>query len=198
EMIIQFANQVMMDTWGKGNDVIGKLYTEVLPELMNQEIFEQVRQVYETGIPFHAKNQRVDLVVSGQLQPFYFNYSFTPVFDGDGNIYGVMNTAADVTDLNKAHKKAKESEQNLRNVILQAPVAMCILRGPEHVVEIANDRMYEIWGKTPEDMLGKSLFEGLPEAKGQGIERLLDDVYKTGKTFKAFDLPISLPRRGGL
>ncbi len=198
EMLIQFANQSIMDAWGKGNDVIGKLYTDILPELENQEIFNQVQQVYNTGIPFHAKDQQVDLVIDGKLQPFYFNYSFTPVFDGDGSVYGVMNTAADVTDLHMAHKKMKESEQNLRNVILQAPVAMCMLKGPENVVEIANERMYEIWGKSKEQVQGKPIFEGLPEAKGQGLEDLLNAVYSTGKTFIAHEVPVSLPRENGI
>jgi PAS domain S-box-containing protein len=65
EMRIQFANQSIKDVWGKGNEVEGKLYSEVLPELANQNIYEQLDEVYSTGIPFHAKRQRVDLVVNG-------------------------------------------------------------------------------------------------------------------------------------
>jgi PAS domain S-box-containing protein len=99
EMRIQLANQTMLDTWGKGNDVIGKLYSEILPELVDQSIFEQLDGVYTTGVPFHANNQRVDLVIDGELKVFYFKYSFTPLFDIEGNVYGVMNTAANVTDL---------------------------------------------------------------------------------------------------
>lgn len=194
EMRIQFANQTILDTWGKGNDVIGRLYSEVLPELDNQEIFEQLDGVYTTGIPFHAKNQRVDLVVDGKLQPFYFNYSFTPLYDSAGKVYGVMNTAADVTDLNLAHRKIEESEKNLRNIILQAPVAMCILMGPQHVVEIANDRMFELWGRQSEDLLHKPIFKGLEEVKAQGFEELLHKVYTTGETVSAYGLPVTLPR----
>lgn len=108
EMRIQFANQNIIDVWGKGNNVIGKLFSEILPELDNQQIFEQLDNVYTTGIPFHAKNQRVDLVVDNILQSYYFNYSFTPLFDADGTVYGVMNTAAEVTDLNLAKLKIEE------------------------------------------------------------------------------------------
>ena len=120
EMRIAWANQTILDIWGKGNDVIGKLYTEILPELENQQIFEQLDAVFTTGVPFHAKNQRVDIMVDGKLRTFYFNYSFTPLFDASGDVYGVMNTAADVTDLNLAKQKSEESEANLRNIILQA------------------------------------------------------------------------------
>jgi PAS domain S-box-containing protein len=198
EMRIQLTNQSIIDTWGKGSDLIGKTYFEVLPELSNQNIYQKLDDVYTTGIPFHAKNQRVDLVVDGKLQPFYFNYSFTPLFNADGNVYGVMNTAADVTDLAIAKQQIEISEQNLKNVILQAPVAMCLLKGIDNIVDIANERMLEIWGKRGPELLNKPLFEGLPEAKNQGFEQLLERVYKTGETFTAMGVPASLTQDGEL
>ncbi|HEY5391199.1 MAG TPA: PAS domain-containing protein, partial [Hanamia sp.] len=193
EMRIQFANQSMLEAWDKGNDVIGKLYSEVLPELGEQKIYNQLSAVYRTGVPFHAHNQPIDLIVHGKLTRYYFNYSFTPLYSGY-EIYGVMNTAADVTDLNIANKKIEESEQNLRNTILHAPVAMCIFRGPTHVVEIANERMVELWGKEAGAVIGKPIFEGLPETSGQGLEAIVDNVYNTGKTYKAFGISLTLPR----
>jgi len=119
-LTIILANQCMLDTWGKGNDVIGKSYREILPELTNQDIFEQLIGVLETGKPFHAKNQRVDLVINGVLKIHYFNYSFTPIRDPDGNVYAVMNTAAEVTDLNMARKQVIEGEQKLRVAVQSA------------------------------------------------------------------------------
>ena len=107
-----------------------------------------------------------------------------------------MNTGADVTELNVAKRKVEENEQSLRNTILQAPVAMCIFKGPQHVVEIANDRMVALWGKEKKQVLHKPIFEGLPEAKEQGFEELLEGVYTTGKTFVAEGVPITLPRNG--
>lgn len=194
EMKIELANRTMLDTWGKGDGVIGKLYSNVLPELDNQEIFEQLDGVFSTGIAFHAKNQRVDLVVDGTLQPFYFNYSFTPLFNASGAVYGVMNTAANVTDLNFTKQKVEESERNLRNMIVQAPVAMCILKGPEHIIEIANERMFELWGKPAEAAMHQPMFEAVPESSGQGFEALLQDVYKTGITFNDSEKEVRLFR----
>ena len=126
-MRIQFVNQSIVDTWGKGKDVVGKLYAEVLPELEDTGIYTQLDNVYTSGTPFSARNQQVDLVVDGKLQPFFFNYDFTPLFNSEGEVYGVMNTAADVTDLKLANNKIKESEQGLRNIIRQAPMAMCMI-----------------------------------------------------------------------
>lgn len=117
EMRIQFANQSILDVWGKGKDITGKKYSEVLPELAGQGIYEQLDKVFTTGIPFHAHNQRVDLLINDKLIPHYFNYSFTPLFDINGNVYGVMNTAAEVTDLMVAKQKIEDSEKRLNLVI---------------------------------------------------------------------------------
>lgn len=196
EMRIEFANQSIIDVWGKGNDVVGKLYSEVLPELAEQNIYQQLDDVFTTGVPFHARNQRVDLQVNHKIRPYYFNYSFTALRDEHGEIYGVMNTAAEVTDIVLAKQEAEHRRKQLFNMILQAPVAMCIMMGDNLVVEVANQLMIDLWGKPKEDVLKKPIFEGLPEVKGQGLEETLANVYQTGKRFKAIEQPVQLLRNG--
>lgn len=196
EMRITMVNQAIIDVWGKGDDLIGKTYFEVLPELESQEIYPKLDAVLTSGVPFHARNQRVDLFLDGKLRPFYFNYSFTPLFDTNGKIYGVMNTAADVTDLNVAKLQVERSERNFRNMVKQAPVAMCIMMGPDHVVEVANDHIIQLWGKPEEDVMHKPIFEGLPDAREQGLESLLDNVYATGEPYMEYERPVVLLRSG--
>jgi PAS domain S-box-containing protein len=196
EMRIEFANKAITDVWGKGEDVIGKLYTDVLPELENQDVFAQLDSVFTTGVPFHAENQRIDLVVGGVLTPFYFNYSFTALYDREGKIYGVMNTAANITDLVQAKLAVDRSEKELYNLILQSPVAMCVLKGPEHVVTVANEMMISLWGKPAHEVMQKPIFDGLPEVRAQKVEQLLNDVYQTGESYRAYEQPVSLVRNG--
>ncbi|CAM3551651.1 PAS domain-containing sensor histidine kinase [Flavobacterium chungbukense] len=117
KMKIVLANQCMIKTYGKGPNVIGTNYTEILPELENQKIFDQLREVLHTGKPYEAKNARVDIVVDGVLKPHYFNYNFTPIFGTQGEVYGVMNTAAEVTELNVARQQTIEIEKKLRLAI---------------------------------------------------------------------------------
>ena len=196
EMRIVTANQAIIDVWGKGADVIGNTYYNLLPELESQQVYPLLDGVFTTGTPFHARNQRVDLVINGKLEIFYFNYSFTPLIDETGKVYGVMNTAADVTDMNIAKQKVERSEQNYRNVVKQSPVAMCILMGPEHIVEVASDKIIELWGKPEHEMMNRPIFEGLPEARQQGLEELLGRVYQTGESFYASERPVNLLRFG--
>lgn len=103
-------------------------------------------------------------------------------------------TLQDVTEQFLARRKVEESEENLRLMILQAPVGMCRLTGSNFCVEIINDRMLELWGKQNTQVQGKPLFEGFPEARGQGFEGFLDTVLSTGERVKADEMPLELPR----
>ena len=117
DLKVEFANPAMILTWGKGKDVIGKNYLDILPEIQNQQIFDQALMVLKSGIPFHAKDKKVDLVINGEIKSHYFNYSFIPLADTKGNIYGVMNTGADVTDLHQARQEVQNSDERLRIAI---------------------------------------------------------------------------------
>lgn len=113
EMRVMFANPAILDAWGKGSDVIGKLYAEILPELAGQQVFQQLESVYTTGIAFEARNQRIELIVDGEPKTYYFNYNFTPLHNEAGEIYGIMNTAADVTDVVIAKQQVEQASDAL-------------------------------------------------------------------------------------
>lgn len=196
EMRIELLNQAIIDTWKRGADLIGKTYAEVLPELAGTGVYERLDEVFTTGIPYHAEHQRVDLTVDGILQPFYFNYDFTPLLDANGWVYGVMNTAADVTDLVTAKLQVEQSQKSLYNIIMRSPVAKSILLGPDHVIDVANDKVIELWGKSREAVMNKPIFSALPEATGQGFEALMEEVYTQGNTIEANERPLSLLRNG--
>ncbi len=117
-------------------------------------------------------------------------------FNEDRVAYRLSGTLQDLTEEVTSKKSIIKSEHNLRNIVLQAPVAMCVLKGPDYVVEIANEAMIELWGTRSEDVLNRPLFVGRPEAKGQGLEELLYQVYSTGERFSAHEKPMYLPRNG--
>jgi len=98
----------------------------------------------------------------------------------------------------RATRAELEAErQRLHGVFMQAPVAITILRGPEHVVELANPRMCRVWGRTVEQVLGRPLFEALPELAGQGLEALLSGVLATGVPYVGTELPVKIARLEG-
>ncbi|MCA8832399.1 PAS domain-containing sensor histidine kinase [Hymenobacter pini] len=114
ELRIQLANEAILAAWGKGPDVIGQRFTDLMPELADQSVFEELHHVLRTGEAVHRRNQRVEIVVNGILQPFYFNYTFTPLPDAQGKVYGILNTATDVTDLILAQQRLEAYAAELR------------------------------------------------------------------------------------
>ncbi len=114
---IELANAAMIKTYGKGNNVIGKNYLDIVPEIEKQQILDQALSVLKTGIPFHAVGRKVDLVIEGIMKEHYFNYSFIPLFDNDGNVYGVVNTGTDVTDFQLAKEEVQNSNERLKMAI---------------------------------------------------------------------------------
>lgn len=197
EMRIELANQAIMDIWGKGNEVIGKTFTEVLPELIGQSIFEQIKEVYTTGKAFHSENTPLELIVNGKKGTYYFNYAFTPLYDLSGKIYGVMNTGVDLTDLNLAKQKIEESDTRFRNTVKQAPVGISIMRGKDYVIEMANDAYLKLVDRTEHELLNRPLFDSLPEVK-DSVKQLLDSVMNTGKPYHGNETPIPVVRNGEL
>lgn len=91
-----------------------------------------------------------------------------------------------------------KGKQWLHHLYMQAPVAISIYTGKEYIIELANPKMCEIWGRRPEQVLNKPLFAALPEVSEQGFEEILADVFKTGKPFTGNELPATLERKGRL
>jgi PAS domain S-box-containing protein len=118
------------------------------------------------------------------------------LYDTKGKAYRLVGSMADITQRKKTENALEDSERNLRNIILQSPVAMCILRGSSFILEIANTRMFELWGRGAEILLHRPIFDGLPEAAHQGLEELLLHVYITGETYSGSEQPLTVPRNG--
>ena len=199
--------------WGKDlttiyNDAYAIIAGEKHPSLLGKsgkegwiEIWKDLAPLVESvfsGKSTWSEDQVLYLNRRGYAEETYFTFSYSPIWDESGTVAGLFCAVIETTEKVLAAKKIRESERNLRATILQSPVAMCILRGPTFVVEIANDRIYELWGKGADKMLRRPIFDGLPEARNQGLEEVLQHVYKTGETFTASERPVQLPRKGSV
>ena len=80
----------------------------------------------------------------------------------------------------------------LRQMFDQTPGFTVFLRGPEHVVELANRAYEQLVGRG--NLLGKPVRDALPELAGQGFYELLDRVYATAEPFVGRAMPVTLAR----
>ncbi|WP_428330900.1 PAS domain-containing sensor histidine kinase [Mucilaginibacter sp.] len=122
EMIIAAANQAMLDVWGKKTSVIGKTLREALPELDGQPFHKLLDKVYTTGIPYHTKEGRADLMIDGKLKTSYYTFTYRAIKDINGKPEAIINTAADVTELVNARKQISENEEQLSFALTSAGI----------------------------------------------------------------------------
>jgi signal transduction histidine kinase len=200
EDLIQFYNDAYrpsLGNTGKHPAALGQRGIECWPEIWDI-IYPLIHQVKTTGEATWSEDLLVPIYRNGKIEDVYWTFGYSPIRNESDEIEGVLVVCQETTKKVLTAQHLEKSVSNLHNIILHAPVAMCILKGPEFVVDIANERMFEVWGKTAEQVVHKPIFTGLPEAKGQGFDALLENVFTTGQTYTSYAHPMELPRAGQL
>jgi len=145
EMVIQLANKAILNVWRKDESIIGKTFRQALPELEGQPFFQLLDDVYTSGIAYEATEDRVDLLINGKMRIFYFNFIYKPLKDKKGNVWGVLNTATDVTELVTTRQKLTESEQRTQFAIDSAEIGTWDIDRIKGTIAW-NDRSRELYG----------------------------------------------------
>ncbi|MGV3503266.1 MAG: sensor histidine kinase [Adhaeribacter sp.] len=130
----------------------------------------------------------------------YFIAGISPRLEYNADYHGYHallagQIATSITSV-QAREELARQQQYLRDIFLQAPVGIAILSGPEHRIALANPGICHIWGRRFEEVIGKTVVEGLPEVSSQGFIELLDQVYQTGEPYLAQDQAVDLDRNG--
>jgi len=139
---------------------------------------------------------------SGPPREAWFTFSLSPIRDESGDVVAFLNAATETTQhilaeraTHESRAAAERAERQLRDVFAQAPAFMAVLRGPEHVVEFANDSYLRLVDHR--EIIGKPVGIALPEIAAQGFVRLLDGVLATGEPHVGRATPIMLQAAAG-
>lgn len=180
---------------GKHPNIIGQKGEEAWSDIW-PIINPLLQQVVDGHGATWSENKLIPFYRNGKIEDGYWTFSYSPIYDELENIAGIMTICQETTENIASFKKLEDSNNRYINNIIQTPTAMCILRGENHVVEIANEPMLQLWGKEAIEVMNKPIFDGLPEARNQGLEDLLDNVYQSGEKFEAYEHAVQLPRNG--
>jgi signal transduction histidine kinase len=90
---------------------------------------------------------------------------------------------------------ADAERRRLQEVFRHAPAPIAIVRGPDHVFELANPAYLALFGGR--DIVGRPARAALPELEGQGVIELLDRVYRTGEPHHGRSLRLSVVQADG-
>ncbi|MCW3107932.1 MAG: sensor histidine kinase [Segetibacter sp.] len=198
--LIQFYNDAYRPSLGndgKHPKALGQRGEVCWPEIW-PIINPLIKQVMSGGAATWSEDQLVPIYRNGKIEDVYWTFSYSPVTDESGKPGGVLVVCNETTEKVNTFKTLQHKEQTFRNIFSQAPVAVAIYKGPAFIIELANEKVLEYWGRTLEQVINKPLFEALPEAAGQGYEKLLTGVLTTGEPVVAKELTIDLKRNGKL
>ncbi|MGK2863680.1 MAG: PAS domain S-box protein, partial [Chitinophagaceae bacterium] len=110
DMIIEIANDAILESWGKGKEVIGQPLLHVLPEVIDQGFGTILDEVYTTGKPFYAYELPIYLIRNGKQELIYYTFVYQAQRLINGEIEGVAIIANEVTPQAIYNQKIKESE----------------------------------------------------------------------------------------
>ncbi len=79
----------------------------------------------------------------------------------------------------------------------EAPIAVCLLEGPNHVFKMANPHYVDLVCVSESELIGKSIFDALPEVLAQGFKPFLNDAFFHGKPFDGKEFPFEVYRQDG-
>lgn len=195
ELVVEIANENMIQLWGKDKSILGKTLKEALPELVGQPFLPILDHIFKTGETHVGRSEFATLIINGQKNDFYFDYTYKPLRNAAGEVYAVINMAFDVTNQVLARKSLEESEAKLRSVIEAAPAGMVVFTGKDMIVEMPNQAFIDIIGKGP-DIAGKPIGEVMPELQNQAFLKILDNVFTSGQMYKSDATLVEIVKHG--
>ncbi|RYZ33075.1 MAG: PAS domain S-box protein, partial [Sphingobacteriales bacterium] len=150
DLIVENPNQTFIDIVGKGPDIVGKPLREVMPELLTegQPFLQILDDVFTSGVMFQSPGSLVKIVQQGVMTYRYYNITYSPLFDTDGNVYAILDIAVDVTDQINAQKKLEQAEASLLEAIELAELGTWSLDVPTGEASFSN-RLMDWFGLEP-------------------------------------------------
>ncbi len=178
-----YANRALLLLWQKSlEEVLGKNVFDLgYPPELAARLQRQVQQVIHTRNTVRDSTPFTD--PTGETR--HFEYILAPVLDANGRVEAVAGSSRDITERTRAEEVVQKDRRRWRELLLQTPAAIAVLRGPEHAYEWANADYLRLIGRPAGAILGKALREALPEIVSQGYVSMFDRVYQTGEPFVA-------------
>jgi len=110
---------------GKHPSILGMPAEKAWPEIWHiiKPLIDQV--LAGAGATWH-EDQLIPIYRNGKIEDVYWTFSYSPVYDESGKIYGVMVTCTETTDKIINLKKLEESEERFRNMAEGAEILIAV------------------------------------------------------------------------
>ncbi|MBC7661175.1 MAG: PAS domain-containing protein [Chitinophagaceae bacterium] len=114
---------------------------------------------------------------------------WTEVWVYPKNDDGLAVFFTNISERKNIERKIAFETLKLETVFQYSPVAMALWRGPDFIFERLNFMYQRSFPDTP--LLGRPLFDALPQLRGQSIEMRMREVFETGHPFAAKEVLVT-------
>ena len=101
-------------------------------------IAPQFNDVMATGHGVSVTDQYLPIQREGGSDSWW-SYSVVPLYESDGTVGGLLTQGFETTAQIRARQLLDQQTERLRDMFRQAPGAVAIMSGPNHIYEIANE-----------------------------------------------------------
>ena len=182
-------------------DWTGMPYDDLLGAGWANAVIEEDRQrgaeVYMAALAARAHYDVMFRIKKGDGSVVWCRAAGDPYYAEDGSYAGYAGYCMDIDELVNVTNELMAGEARFRSIIEQAPMAIALLTGRELIIEVGNDKMFEVLGRS-RDVTGSKVADVFPELADQGFIEMMQSVYDTGVPYFANGTLVKLNRTGAI
>jgi len=172
---------------------------ELQPEAVEHGFVALLDHVYQTGETYLGYEHPLAITQANGQPPrtMYFDFTYQ-AFQEQGLTVGISVFAYDVTERVRTRQAADQQRKLLHALFMDAPAAICIMKGPDLVYELVNPGYQALFPER--ELLGKTILQALPEIANHAVYHSLQQVFQTGITHQksSFLIPLVSAADGAL
>ena len=166
---------------------LGKRLWELSPDTESDPLSAALRRVLATG-----RGERLEHHYDAWGGRFDSRLYTTPagVYLVASQLTPEVPTAAAAAQPLAGQPVAETDHDRLVSLFQQSPAAIAVIRAPDWVFEFSNAKNDELAGKGA--LVGRNVYEAMPELVSQGFADLLDLIYRTNETFDDVEVKLNV------
>ncbi len=171
-------NRSLADQFGLENpmNAVRKTDFDFFTREHAQQAYQDEQNVIKTGKPIEGKQEKETWP---DEQDTWVSTTKVPIRDREGRIIGTCGISRDITEYYRAQQALRDSEANWRSLVESVPDIISTI-DLDYRIEFIN-RLPLTLGLKPQDIVGRSVFDFLPEEHHGRLKAACAKVIETGE-----------------
>lgn len=159
-------------------DFIGKTDYDIFPPEIAENSLKDDKEVMESGKP-----KTINEISVVNKREIWLKVVKTPFLNENGEIAGITGIARDITQEKIAEEALKESELKFKDLTFSSSDWVWEIDNTGKFI-YCSDEVKDILGFNPEDILGKTPYDLMPQSEASRVKKLAFESIRQGKPIK--------------